>query len=227
MAEYRRSFLQPDPAGADRWAIQGGDYRWYRPDELTDVPLSLGAQTRELLEQATDAVTELGRAFQASPLPTLYATLLRSESIASSRIEGVREDPARVLLANLDESLVPRGSSAVLINRNIDTVRTAVESLAARSPWSPADIDGLHAALMPTERRGFRTGLVWIGGTTPIRASYVAPQPALVPGLMSDLVAYLETTDDPVLVQAALSHAQLETIHPWGDGNGRTGRALI
>ena len=227
MAGYLRAFLPPNPTGPDRWTIQGGDYRWYLPDRLASASADLSAETRELLDHVTDAVATMGRAFEATPLPALYATLLRSESIASSQIEGVREDPARVLLAGLSEDLVPAGSSAILINRNIDSVRKAVESLAESSPWKAQDIDGLHKSLMPGGPHGFRDRLVWISGTNPIRAKYVAPLPDLVPELMEDLVGYLETTDDPILVQAALSHAQLETIHPWVDGNGRTGRALI
>lgn len=227
MAEYRRSFLPPDPTGADRWAIQGGDYRWYLPDRLTQTDLRLGDATLDLLERVTQLMRRLGEDFRSAPHPALYATLLRSEGIASSRIEGVREDPARVLLADLDETLVPRGSQAVLINRNIDTVRRAVESLATNDSWTTSDIKDLHTALMPSGPHGYRDRIVWISGSTPTRAKYVAPAPEFVPELMADLLDYLRTTDDPVLVQAALSHAQLETIHPWADGNGRTGRALI
>lgn len=227
MAEYRRAFQQPDPTGPDRWSIQGGDYRWYLPDLLTGCPLILSAETQEQLQTVTQQVTDLGRRFRERPLPALYATLLRSESIASSRIEGVREDPSAVLLADIDETAVPEHSAAQMITRNIDTVRQAVETLATRTQWTAGDIDDLHHTLLPAQPRGFRDRLVWISGSSPVRATYVAPHPEEVAGLMDDLATYLETTDDPPLVQAALSHAQLETIHPWADGNGRTGRALI
>ncbi|MCB1254040.1 MAG: Fic family protein [Austwickia sp.] len=130
-------------------------------------------------------------------------------------------------MAGLDEDLVAENSAAVLINRNVDAVRSAVEHLATMATWSVGDVDALHSTLLPHERPGFRRGLVWIGGSSPVRAAYVAPLPEHVPALMEDLVAYLETSTDPVLVKAALSHAQLETIHPWSDGNGRSGRALI
>ena len=74
-----------------------------------------------------------------------------------------------------------------------------------------------------------RTVQNWIGGSdyNPCNADFVPPPPALVPSLLDDLVAYLNSDLDAPLVQAALAHAQFETIHPFVDGNGRTGRALI
>lgn len=227
MAEYRKGFQQPDPRGHDRWSIQGGDYRWYLPDPLTGQPLHLTPATQSRLESVSEEVARLGERFRERPLPALYATLLRSESIASSRIEGVREDPSAVLLADIDDAPQREHSAAQMISRNIDAVRQAVETLATQSHWSSADIDALHRTLLPTHPVGFRDRLVWISGNSPVQAKYVAPHPECVPDLVEDLVTYLETTDDPPLVRAALSHAQLETIHPWADGNGRAGRALI
>lgn len=227
MAEDKRAFQQPDPEGPDRWSIQGGDYLWYLPDLLTDRPLNLSRETRELLESVTVRVADLGRRFRERPLPALCATLLRSESIASSRIEGVREDPSAVLLADIDDMAVPGHSAAQMITRNVDTVRQAVETLATLPRWTAGDLDALHHTLFPVQPTGFRDRLVWISGTSPVRTKYVAPHPEHVADLVDDLVTYLETTDDPPLVRAALSHAQLETTHPWTDGNGRTGRALI
>ena len=70
---------------------------------------------------------------------------------------------------------------------------------------------------------------MWIGTsvTSPIGADFIPPVHQRVPGLMADLMYYARRTDIPPLVQAAIAHAQFETIHPFTDGNGRTGRALI
>src|SRR5207302_3067265 len=69
----------------------------------------------------------------------------------------------------------------------------------------------------------------WIGGNdyNPCGADFVPPPPEFVPDLLLDLVAYLDSDDYSPLVQAAIAHAQFETIHPFADGNGRVGRALI
>lgn len=71
--------------------------------------------------------------------------------------------------------------------------------------------------------------LVWVGtdSYTPCGASFVGPQPELIDACMADLMLFLQRDDIPVLLQCALAHAQFETIHPFVDGNGRTGRALI
>ena len=69
----------------------------------------------------------------------------------------------------------------------------------------------------------------WIGGSdySPRGALHVPPAPERVTELMNDLVAYLNRDDVPVMVQAAIGHAQFESIHAFTDGNGRIGRALV
>jgi Fic family protein len=67
----------------------------------------------------------------------------------------------------------------------------------------------------------------WIGGSSPLDAVYVPPPADLVPELMDDLLAYVNSDEDDPITQAAVAHAQFEAIHPYGDGNGRIGRVLI
>jgi Fic family protein len=69
----------------------------------------------------------------------------------------------------------------------------------------------------------------WIGGSSynPCSAAFVPPPPELVEDLLVDLCAFCCSDDLPAVAQAAIAHAQFETIHPFVDGNGRTGRALI
>jgi Fic family protein len=91
----------------------------------------------------------------------------------------------------------------------------------------------MHRALMAQQSvvaaGEWRTEQVWIGGSPhhPGDADFVPPVAADVPALMADLVAFMARDDLPPLAQGALAHAQFETIHPFGDGNGRTGRALL
>lgn len=92
-----------------------------------------------------------------------------------------------------------------------------------------------HFALMvddPQERAyagRFRDMQNWIGGSdySPRNALYVPPPPDAVEDYIADLVTFANRTDVPVLAQAAIVHAQFESIHPFTDGNGRIGRALI
>ena len=69
----------------------------------------------------------------------------------------------------------------------------------------------------------------WLGvpHAIPLDADFVPPPAELVPSLIDDLLEYLNGATHAPLIQAALVHAQLETIHPFTDGNGRVGRALI
>lgn len=93
------------------------------------------------------------------------------------------------------------------------------------------DLESLHRALLPDQPQlhGIRTRQNWIGGADhhPIDADFVPPPPHRVPELIDDLLIHLSGAAQSPLVQAALVHAQFETIHPFSDGNGRVGRALI
>jgi Fic family protein len=96
-----------------------------------------------------------------------------------------------------------------------------------------ASILSMHGSLMTGQQRlrpgRWREEQVWVGGTGvhPGDAEFVPPVAAEVPQLMDDLVAFLDRDDVPPLALGALAHAQFETIHPFADGNGRTGRALV
>lgn len=91
----------------------------------------------------------------------------------------------------------------------------------------------MHEALMgqidPGIAGRWRSEQVWIGGDGigPHTAMFVPPRHELVPAAIDDLVEFMARDDLPVLAHAALAHAQFETIHPFPDGNGRTGRAIV
>src|SRR5699024_10926670 len=93
------------------------------------------------------------------------------------------------------------------------------------------DLVALQASLIPDppELRGVRTTQNWIGGSRfhPLDAAHAPPPPEEVPDLLEDLVQYMSGAVHSPIIQAALAHAQFETIHPFPDGNGRVGRALI
>jgi Fic family protein len=187
------------------------------------------APSQEVAAAAEDAATEMARfdAELGGEIAPFSAILLRSESAASSNIEQLTASARSVALAELgDVSKV----NASLIAANTAAMQSAV-ALADK-----LDVDSIlqmHHALMqvvdPKEAGKWRNQQVWIGGSSfgPSGAAFVAPHHDRVPAAIDDLVAYMKRDDIPVLIQVAIAHAQFETIHPFTDGNGRTGRALI
>ncbi|WP_272898622.1 Fic family protein [Subtercola vilae] len=179
---------------------------------------------------AEDAVVELGRfdgevGAIAAPFS---AILLRSESAASSEIEQLTASAKNIALAELGRSA---GRNSRLIIGNVRAMEAAIE-MAEQLDGST--IVAMQAEILrddqPEDTGGWRTQQVWIGGgfgNSPHGASFVPPHHERVGALMDDLVEFARRTDLPALVQIAIAHAQFETIHPFTDGNGRTGRALV
>lgn len=178
------------------------------------------------LEEASQELVRFD-ASHSGAIGPLAALLLRSESAASSQIENLTSSARSVALANLGEASPP---NARLIVNNVRAMQAAI-SLAGR--LDEAAIIEMHAALLeesnPETTGAWRNQTVWIGGTGigPHMADFVPPRAELVPAAMADLVEFMRRDDLPVLVHASIAHAQLETIHPFIDGNGRTGRALL
>ncbi|AUN38691.1 Fic family protein [Tsukamurella tyrosinosolvens] len=181
-------------------------------------------------ENATIAITRLdvGRGEALAPLGDF---LLRSESVASSKIEHV----------NAGWRQFGRAIAGVKAGSEAKSQLAAVQALATMiaaadtGTITAADLLSAHRQLMegnvaeaPTAGT-FRTVQNWIGGSdyTPRGALFVPPPPELVLDLIDDLIAFVDRTDIPVVAQAAIAHAQFESIHPHTDGNGRIGRALI
>lgn len=223
---------QNAPVRADR---RGGAYSTYRPDLLAGRPLALDGDIGELAATVELAVRRLRGASGAQGLEGLARFLLRSEAIASSRIEGLEVSPQQVGLAELvdEESLSPAkvNRTARVVAANIAALRIATLDLAGAPAVTVAGIESLHAVLLAEspQLHGLRTVQNWVGGSDhhPVGADFVPPAPDLVPALMSDLATYLNGGSHAALVQAGIAHAQFETIHPFKDGNGRVGRALI
>jgi Fic family protein len=150
--------------------------------------------------------------------------------VASSAIEGLHAPLAEVAAAELDDSAVETASAWVA--DNLAAVTHALTTASA----SPLSVDLLHSWHRRLMRHGsldasmvgaFRQAQGWIGGTSPLDATYVPPPPTDVPELMDDLVAFANGDAHDAVIQAGAVHAQFETIHPYGDGNGRLGRILV
>lgn len=166
----------------------------------------------------------------------LARLLLRAESLASSRIEGLVVGGRRLLRAEVARQISGSANdvTAEEVLGNIDAMTWAVESLASASTVTVDGLLDIHRRLLTSTRLAAHAGKIrqvqnWIGGSsfTPCSAAFVPPPPEHVKGLLEDLCAFCKDDSLPAVAQAAIAHAQFETIHPFVDGNGRTGRALI
>lgn len=203
-----------------------GPYQAAVPATIARLPIELPSS---VAAGAEDAAAEIAR-FDAElgrEIAPYAAVLLRTESAASSKIENLTASARAIAEAEL----LPGGRpNATLIVANERAMTAAIE-LADR-------IDGdavlsMHAALLgdtePEIAGRWRDQPVWIGGGDlgPHGALFIPPHHDRIPAAMADLMSFIERNDVPVLAHAALAHAQFETIHPFPDGNGRTGRALV
>ena len=226
--EARWESSEPNLSRRDR---RSGLYSRYVPDLLVGAPLVLDPETDQLVAEAERQVRSLGGGQR--DLAGISRFLLRSEAIASSRIEGIVPSARQVALAELGQGEQVQGVSdqAQMVANNMTVVREATTRLVEVDQVSVEHIEALHRSLLPAEQRhhGLRSVQNWIGGSDwhPLDADFVPPAWERVPGLMADLVSYLAGGLHSPIAQAALVHAQFETIHPFTDGNGRVGRALI
>lgn len=210
-----------------------GRYRLAITPQIAAAHVSLSSALAADVEDATaelarfDTYTATRFVRQTSTLGPMSAVLLRTESSSSSQIEQITVGVRQLALAELHES---QSVNAGTVVGNVRAMNAALE-LAGGLDLSA--ILAMHHALL-TRQPGWemhagqlRRQVVWVGGYSPVVADYVAPHHDRVPGAIADLVAFMARDDIPVVAQAAISHAQFESIHPFVDGNGRTGRALV
>jgi Fic family protein len=194
--------------------------------EIANLEVRLARSVQVLADRATLEIARFDAEAQGALLP-FASILLRSESAASSQIENLTASAKAVLMAEAGDT---SRQNASLVAANTATMRAAIE-LSVR-------LDGhailtMHAALLanshPEWAGKWRGAQVWIGGrsNSPHGALFVPPTHDRVPAAIDDLVAFMGRADIPPFTRAMIAHAQFETIHPFPDGNGRTGRALI
>lgn len=209
-------------------------YDAFLPDPVADLDVALPGEVAGIVSDAERAIADLNRAAGPELMP-LARLLLRTESIASSKVEGMQVDARSLARAEANQETGRKvGSSAAEILANIDAMQLSIERAADLEGVRPADFLDIHRVLLehaPNSQIAgrFRTTQNWIGGNdyNPCGAAFVPPPPAEVERLLDDLCAFVNDVALPPLVQAAIAHAQFETIHPFEDGNGRTGRALV
>jgi Fic family protein len=201
------------------------------PPRIAGLIISIPSGVADELDAAARAVATLD-ASHGADLTALSGLLLRTESVASSKIEHLDasiDDYARALHgARANTSAVAMVSASVAMEH-------LIASVSATRHLRLSDLLTAHRSLMahePTEQG--HAGRVrdmqnWVGGSdySPRGALLIPPPPELLDDLLDDLLRFSNRTDIPSLLQATIAHAQFETLHPFTDGNGRIGRALV
>jgi Fic family protein len=206
---------------------QAGEYDAAIPAAIANLDVDLPAN---VLANADEASREVAR-FDAElghEIAPFASVLLRSESAASSNIENLTASARAIAEAEALGGDSRR--NATLIVANTEAMKAAI---ALADEVDERAILAMHDALMhashPDMAGRWRTEQVWIGGGAfgPRGADFIAPHHVRVASAIADLLAFARRSDVPTLAQIAIGHAQFETIHPFTDGNGRTGRALV
>ncbi|MBJ7330421.1 MAG: Fic family protein [Solirubrobacteraceae bacterium] len=205
----------------------------YEPGRIGDLRLRLGDDVIAAVADAERAVRAAQTHSASVGVATVASQLLRSEAIASSRIEGVQVPSHRSLAkAIAGDQHKPTVAATVA---NIRAIRAVYERAGRAEPLSIEALQDVHAELAAADRYlaahagVIRTRQNWIGrnANTPVGADFIPPPGRFVEELLEDLSVYANRDDVHAIIQAAVVHAQFETIHPFADGNGRVGRALI
>jgi Fic family protein len=212
-------------------ARKPGRYRAFIPGEIADYDWTLDSATAEAIFEAERRWRELQSPSGSVGLDTVARQLLRSEAVASSKIEGLLLSHRRLAKAAAVPSFDLTAQSVLA---NVAAIEAAYEFARSSEPFSVDALTAIHARLFASTPQDHLGGVVrdrqnWIGGdaTTPVTADFVPPPEGEVPRLLEDLATFCNRVDLPPVLQAAVAHAQYETIHPFIDGNGRAGRALI
>jgi len=221
---------------AGHYERQRAGYRAFVPEPLPPDDLRLDESLVALLSEADRALGRLDGAVGVLPDPDLFVLqYVRREAVLSSQIEGTHASLMDVLAF---EAEMERAERRVDVAEIINYVAAMNHGLArlAELPLSRRLLCEVHAKLMEDVRGGepnrtpgeFRRSQNWIGGGSPATARFVPPPPELVSDAFANLENYLHDPEPvPPLLKAGIAHAQFETIHPFLDGNGRTGRLLI
>ena len=220
------------------WVAGGERIESFVPLPLPPQPeISVSGQRQRLLERATLALGRLDSVTLLLPDPELFLyAYVRREAVLSSQIEGTQSSLSDLLLFELPEAPgAPFPEDVVEVSNYVRALEHGMARLKSGFPVSNRLLREIHAELLSRGRGSekspgeFRRSQNWIGGTRPGNAHFVPPPPEAVEDCMADLERFIHKEDSPssVLINAALTHVQFESIHPFLDGNGRVGRLLI
>ena len=195
------------------------------PPDIADLTPAPSTEAAAASDVASRELSRLD-AQLGSRVAAFAPVLLRSEAASSSQIENITASARAIFSAELGAKA---GRNAELITANTRAMTAAIE---LSDDVSAGAIARMHATLMAGQAHHtpgrWRTEAVWIGtgSESPVGAEFVAPHHSRISRSIDDVAAFARRTDIAPLISVAIAHAQFETIHPFTDGNGRTGRAL-
>lgn len=201
-----------------------GTYYANVPPKIEEVDFAIPSSLGNSVTRASQLIATFDNE-HGELLAPFTSMLLRSEAAASSEIENLSASPRSILQAEIG---ISTGGNAEQIAANTEAMKLAVESTDEISLLSIVE---MHRILMSKQRLVpagiLREVPVWIGGRSPVSASMVGVDISKLEEAVNDLLLFIQRDDMPSLMKAALAHAHFENIHPFEDGNGRTGRALV
>lgn len=189
----------------------------------------------DLYERANRALGRLDGLGSVIPDVGVFVyAYVRREAVLSSEIEGTQSSLSDLLRHEVGADVPVPDADVAEVSNYVRALDHGLQRLRADGfPVSLRLIREVHEVLLRGTRGEdkapgqFRRTQNWIGGATPESAVFVPPPPDRLDACLDAFERFLHTSDTPVLLKAAMMHAQFETIHPFRDGNGRVGRLLI
>ena len=214
--------------------IKVDDYKSFIPSKINEDWIWNDSQLNKLLAEANLQLGALNGFAEQIPNIDIYIKMhVKVEANKSSRIEGTKTTIDEDLLEKLDVNPEKRDDWQEVQNY-VEAINYGIKRIN-ELPVCTRLIKEIHSILMQGVRGEhknpgeYRTSQNWIGGSKPSNAVYVPPIPSEVGSCLSDLEKFInnDNINTPDLIKIAIIHYQFESIHPFLDGNGRTGRILI
>lgn len=217
--------------------LGGEEVRAFIPNKLPlKQPLKIDAELARKLDNALVSLGRLDSISEILPDSSLFLYMyVRKEAVLSSMIEGTQSSISDLLVYELEGIPGVPIDDAMEVSNYVKALEYGVKRIDEGFPVSSRLFKEIHNILLSRGRGStkepgqYRTSQNWIGGTRPGNAVFVPPPPNMVESCMGNLETFIHDMKSvtPVLLKAAISHVQFETIHPFLDGNGRLGRLLI
>ena len=227
-----------DGTGQTRAQRASGTYKYFLPTKLEHLNIKLNSDVSGDVSRAELALQKVDTSSKTlKSTEGIARLLLRAEAISSSYIEGLSIGAKRLLQEelrlkyNLNCKIDATAASVV---GNINAMDRAIQQGLNDDIITTETITNIHKTLCKNTKIEQYGGIIraeqnWIGGSSfnPLNAIYISPAPEHLDELLIDLCNFCNSKNISPVVKASIIHAQFEAIHPFADGNGRTGRALI